>query len=79
VAAKAFPIGDVSAIQGELAVLVVDAATQERPLSEPTGDWREDLQTVALWMRQSSVAHPAIADLRRSLTQSPIRVHAQMN
>lgn len=52
--------------KAELAKLVVDKATSDHVIDEPTGDWREDLWVVALWMRQSSLAHPALADLRRT-------------
>ena len=47
-----------------LAALVLDAATRERPLPPPTGDWREDLWAMALWTRRSTFAHPALARLR---------------
>jgi AcrR family transcriptional regulator len=48
-----------------LVALVVDWAIKERPLPPPTGDWREDLWLMSRWLRQSTVAHPAIARLRK--------------
>jgi AcrR family transcriptional regulator len=47
-----------------LVALLVDAAISERPLPPPTGSWRDDLWGMACWMRESSVAHPAVARLR---------------
>lgn len=51
--------------KAELAVLVVDAAARSQPLAPETGDWREDLWVVAKWMRDSSLAHPALAQIHR--------------
>ena len=48
-----------------LANLVVEAATVERKLAAPTGEWREDLWEIARWMRACTQAHPAVIDLRR--------------
>jgi AcrR family transcriptional regulator len=48
-----------------LAVLVVDYANDERAQAPPTGDWREDLWEIARWTRQTTMAHPAVAHLRR--------------
>ncbi len=47
-----------------LVALLVDAAISERPLPPPTGSWRDDLWAMACWMRESTVAHPAVARLR---------------
>ena len=49
-----------------LAALLVDAAIREQPLPPPGGDWREDLWTIARWMRASRAAHPAVAQIRRA-------------
>jgi AcrR family transcriptional regulator len=49
-----------------LAALLVDAAIREQPLPPPSGDWREDLWTIARWMRASRAAHPAVAQIRRA-------------
>jgi AcrR family transcriptional regulator len=49
-----------------LAALLVDAAIGERPLPPPTGVWRDDLWTIARWMRDSRAAHPAVAQIRRA-------------
>jgi len=50
--------------KGALVALLVDAAISERPLPPPTGSWRDDLWEMACWMRESAVAHPAVARLR---------------
>ena len=47
-----------------LVALVVDASIAERPLPPPTGSWREDLYEMARWMREATLAHPAVARLR---------------
>ncbi len=47
-----------------LVALVVDASIAERPLPPPTGSWREDLFEMARWMRETTLAHPAVARLR---------------
>jgi AcrR family transcriptional regulator len=49
-----------------LAVLVVDAANTERALPPPTGVWQDDLWGMARWMRESMLAHPHVAQLRRT-------------
>ena len=49
-----------------LASLLVDAAIREHPLPPPTGDWRDDLWTIARWTRDSRAAHPAVAHIRRA-------------
>lgn len=49
-----------------LAALLVDAAIGERPLPTPTGDWRDDLWSMAQWMRDSMRAHPVVAHIRRA-------------
>ena len=48
-----------------LVALVVDHVIAEQPLPPPTGDWREDLWEMTCWLRRTSVAHPAVAQLRR--------------
>lgn len=48
-----------------LATLLVDAAVREVPLPPATGEWREDLWAMANWMRQMTLAHPAVSHLRR--------------
>ena len=49
-----------------LAALLVDAAISEQPLPPPTGVWRDDLWTMARWMRDSRRAHPVVAQIRRA-------------
>ncbi|HEY6429719.1 MAG TPA: TetR family transcriptional regulator [Acidimicrobiales bacterium] len=49
-----------------LVALLVDEVISERPLPPPTGHWRDDLYEVARWMRESTLAHPAVARLRNS-------------
>lgn len=49
-----------------LARLVVDAAIRERPLPPPTGVWQDDLWAMARWMRESTAAHPVVAQIRRA-------------
>jgi AcrR family transcriptional regulator len=44
--------------------LVVDEVIAETPLPSTTGNWRDDLIALALWMRQSAMAHPAVGRLR---------------
>jgi AcrR family transcriptional regulator len=49
-----------------LAALVVEAAMNDRELPAPTGQsWQDDIWTMARWMREMSLAHPAIARIRR--------------
>ncbi len=60
-----------------LAALVVDCAIRERPLPEPSGDWRDDLLAVAKWSRTNMVSHPLVGHLRREFnvwTPSMLRV-----
>jgi AcrR family transcriptional regulator len=45
--------------------LMVDAVVTEHELPAPTGDWREDLWRMARAMREMSLAHPAVSELRR--------------
>lgn len=47
-----------------LVALLVDAVIAERPLPAPTGSWREDLWGMAQWMRETILAHPAVARMR---------------
>jgi AcrR family transcriptional regulator len=47
-----------------LVALLVDQVIGERALPPPTGAWRDDLFELARWMRQSTLAHPAIGRLR---------------
>jgi len=49
-----------------LAALIVDAAIRKNPLPPPTGKWRDDLWTMAKWMRENTLAHPAFIHLRRA-------------
>ena len=47
-----------------LVAVLVDEAIAERPLPAPTGIWQDDLWEVARWMRESTLAHPAVGRLR---------------
>jgi AcrR family transcriptional regulator len=47
-----------------LVALLVDEVIAETPLPSTTGRWRDDLCALALWMRQSALAHPAVGRLR---------------
>ena len=47
-----------------LVAVLVDAVISEHPLPPPTGSWRDDLWEMAHWMRESTLAHPAVARLR---------------
>ena len=49
-----------------LASLVVNTAITQLPFPPPTGVWQEDLWTIAQWTRESRMAHPALAELRRA-------------
>jgi AcrR family transcriptional regulator len=49
-----------------LVALLVDEVIGERPLPAPTGQWRDDLFALARWMRESTLAHPAVGRLRNS-------------
>jgi AcrR family transcriptional regulator len=44
--------------------LLVDEVIAETPLPSTTGKWRDDLCALALWMRHSALAHPAVGRLR---------------
>jgi AcrR family transcriptional regulator len=44
--------------------LVVDAVISGRPLPPPTGSWQDELWEMAVWMREVTLAHPAVARLR---------------
>jgi AcrR family transcriptional regulator len=48
-----------------LVALMVNLAIRELELPAPTGDWREDMVTMAHWMRDATHAHPALMHLRR--------------
>jgi AcrR family transcriptional regulator len=48
-----------------MVALLVERVMNERPLPPMSGDWREDLWQMARWFRQITVAHPAVAELRR--------------
>lgn len=49
-----------------LVELLVERAYRERPLPTPSGDdWRDDLLELAIWMRETLKAHPAVAHLRQ--------------
>lgn len=50
--------------KAELAELVVDSVFADHPLGAPTGDWREDLWSVAKCSRGIALANPAIAIIR---------------
>ncbi len=52
--------------KAELAELVVSAANAEQPLAPPTGEWREDMWQMCRASRQSMLAHPRVAELRRA-------------
>ena len=45
--------------------LMVDAVVAEQVLPAPTGDWREDLWRMCLAMREMTLRHPAVNELRR--------------
>ncbi len=47
-----------------LVAVLVDAVIAERPLPPPTGSWRNDLWEMARWMRETTLAHPAVSRLR---------------
>ena len=47
-----------------LVALLVDEVIAETPLPPTTGRWRDDLLALALWMRHSTLAHPAVGRLR---------------
>jgi AcrR family transcriptional regulator len=47
-----------------LVALLVDQVIAERALPPPTGAWRDDLFELARWMREATLAHPAIGRLR---------------
>lgn len=49
-----------------LVALVLDAAITEMPLPAPTGNWRDEMFALAKWMRDSTRAHPALSELRRT-------------
>ena len=48
-----------------LAALVVELAGNDQPFPEPVDDWHESIWNIAAWMRQRSLAHPALLELRR--------------
>ncbi|PCJ27091.1 MAG: hypothetical protein COA96_04030 [SAR86 cluster bacterium] len=48
-----------------LAALLIDSIIREHPLPPSTGDWQEDLWSMAQWARENIHAHPAVADIRR--------------
>jgi len=48
-----------------LVALVVDSVIAEQVLPDPTGDWREDLLRMTSAMREVSLRHPAVSQLRR--------------
>jgi hypothetical protein len=48
-----------------MVALLVERVIGERPLPPQSGDWREDLWHMARWFREITVAHPAVAELRR--------------
>jgi TetR/AcrR family transcriptional regulator, tetracycline repressor protein len=48
-----------------LAALLVDASIRSHPLPSSTGEWRDDLFSMAQWMREHAHAQPVIAHLRR--------------
>jgi AcrR family transcriptional regulator len=49
-----------------LVALVVDEVIGERPLPPPTGAWRDDVFELARWMRETTLAHPAVGRLRNT-------------
>src|SRR5712675_802271 len=49
-----------------LATLIVDTAIRKHPLPPTTGVWQEDCLAIARWMRQSTLKHPVVAQLRRA-------------
>lgn len=49
-----------------LAALMINVAISEMPMAPSTGVWRDDLWEMARWMRDSTIAHPALTHLRRA-------------
>lgn len=49
-----------------LAALIVDLAIDQHPPPYPSGDWRHDLLTMAHWMREGSLRHPALQGLQQA-------------
>jgi AcrR family transcriptional regulator len=47
-----------------LVALLVDEVIAETPLPSTTGEWRDDLFALGLWMRRAALAHPAVGRLR---------------
>lgn len=48
-----------------LAALMIEAAQVDHPFPEPAEGWQENLWRIAVWMRRSALAHPALPELRR--------------
>lgn len=55
----------VNGISG-LAELVVDASLSDVPTDPGSGDWKEDLWTIAQWGKENLSKNPEIAQLRRA-------------
>ncbi len=49
-----------------LVTLLVDTAIRKHPLPPTTGVWKDDLLSMAQWMRQSMLNHPVVAQLRHA-------------
>lgn len=49
-----------------LAGLTLEAVMSEHPMPELQTNWRDDLLRLSLWMRESTLAHPSVAQLRRA-------------
>lgn len=50
----------------DLASLTIEALIREFPAPDSRDDWREELFSLASWMRESTLAYPAVAQLRRA-------------
>lgn len=55
----------VNGISG-LAELVVDASLSDVPTDPGSGDWKDDLWTIAEWARENLARNPEVAQLRRA-------------
>ena len=49
-----------------LASLTLEAVMSEHPMPAEQADWRDDLLALSLWIRESTLSHPAVAQLRRA-------------
>jgi AcrR family transcriptional regulator len=49
-----------------LVTLLVETSIRKHPLPPTTGNWQDDLLSMAQWMRQSMLKHPVVAQLRHA-------------